>query len=278
MDQVLRPPSFLRTTWLLLGREAGSKLGSPWVYGVATIVCLFAWIFGAGFLQAFETETVLVTNDPLMPLNVLVVIFLALVLGVRLATSLAWEREHRTLEVLLVGPVSPDAVLLAKFLAEVLVLACLFGVYVLYLMAAQPIGYGVIDLATVRSAGTMPVHALPLMAFALLVSAGARTVRGAVVAYLSAVLVLAGFDAGVGILRSIPPEDLSLAATYLRAGLETAAGLVDPVSPTARLAELVVAWRAQVPIQPGQALHAAGLSAAFLVAGAVLNRLRGAVS
>src|SRR5690606_19239209 len=62
-----------------------------------------------------------------MALNIAVVIFLGLVLGLRLAASIAWEREHRTLEVLIAGPVSFEAVVLAKFLVELCVLLALMA-------------------------------------------------------------------------------------------------------------------------------------------------------
>jgi hypothetical protein len=104
-------PHPLRSIVILTRRELRSRLGSVWFYIVATIPCLLAVMFGGGFLRAFETETVLVSADPLLGLNTAVLAFLAIVLGLRLSSSLAWEREHRTLEVLLVGPVGYTSIL-----------------------------------------------------------------------------------------------------------------------------------------------------------------------
>ena len=55
----------------------------------------------------------LVTTDPLAVLNAVVVSVLAAVLGLRLAASLAWEREHHTMEVLLVRSRPPTEAIFA---------------------------------------------------------------------------------------------------------------------------------------------------------------------
>ena len=85
----LRPLGFAGTVLLLANRELGARLRSPWLYAVASLICLIAFFYGGGFRRSFETETVLVTTDPLAALNVMVVAVLAGVLGLRLATSTA---------------------------------------------------------------------------------------------------------------------------------------------------------------------------------------------
>jgi ABC-type transport system involved in multi-copper enzyme maturation permease subunit len=277
MPLALSPPGFLGTTLLLVGRELRAKLASPWLYAVASIVCLSAWAYGAGFAQTFETESVLVTTDPLMALNVLVVAFLGIVLGLRLSSSIAWEREHRTLEVLVVGPVSFEAIVLAKFLVELCVFAVLIAIYVLYLLMAQPLGVGVIGWVEALSVGRMPLHALPTLALGLLVSSLARTVRGAVVVYLVVVAGLGLFEIVLGFLLAQPPEELSLAEAYFRAALQGAAAFLHPASAIARLADLANALTAQAPPLALQPLLALALTAATLAAATILSRLRGAL-
>ena len=129
MAAILHPVDPATATLLLAGRELRLRLGSVWFWAVASTICLMAWLYGAGFLAGFETESVIVTTDPLLALNALVTIFLGVVLALRLAASMAWEREHRTLEILLIGPAVWGAILGAKFLVEIAVLALLVFVY-----------------------------------------------------------------------------------------------------------------------------------------------------
>jgi ABC-type transport system involved in multi-copper enzyme maturation permease subunit len=277
MPAFVHPPGFAGTTLLLFSREAWAKFASPWFYLVASLVCVIAWLYGAGFAQSFATESVLVTTNPLLGVDVLVVIFLGIVLGLRLASGIAWEREHRTLEVLVVGPASFEAVVIAKFLVELCVFAALTAVYMLYLLLAQPLGAGVIDVATAMSVGQMPVHALPTLALGLLVSAWAATVRGAVLAYLMVVAILAAFEMVLALLLAREPAELSLSAVYLRSGLQVAANFIDPASPIARLAHLAGGLTAQTPLLPTATWHAFALTLVTLALAALLCRVRGVV-
>jgi ABC-type transport system involved in multi-copper enzyme maturation permease subunit len=278
MPLVTRHPSFLRTTFLLLRREAAARLGSPWFFFVASVVCLIAWAYGAGFSHTFQTESVHVTTDPLIALNIFVVSFLGIVLGLRLASSIAWEREHRTLEVLVVGPVSFEAVVLAKFLVELCVFAVLMAIYFAYLLMAQPLGAGVIDVGIALSAGQMPFYALPTLALGLLVSAWSRTVRGAVLVYLVLVVFLSAFEIVLALLLSRPPEQLSLGAAYVRSALQSAATILDPVSAIARLGDLTKGLTAQAPVLAADTLHALALTALTLALAAIVSRARGALA
>ena len=272
---VIPPPHYLRLAQLLVRREAGAKLSSPWFYGVATVVCLISFLYGSGFQHSFETESILVTSDPLMALNLMVVVFLGLVLGLRLATSLSWEREHRTLEVLLVGPVPWSAVVVAKFLVELCVLALIIGIYWLYLVLGQPMGRGVIGLADTLSITQAPLFVLPVLALGLLVSAWARSVRAAVVAYLVIVGILAIFEAVLGILKTMPVEEMSLSSLYLRAGLETVAPFVQPFSAIASLSGLIERLFSQNAIGFVDVGSALALTVGTLIAAFVVARIRG---
>jgi ABC-type transport system involved in multi-copper enzyme maturation permease subunit len=270
------PPGFFRLVMLVVLREAVSKLTSVWFFVVASIVCLIAFAYGSGFQHTFETESVLVTTDPLAALNALVVVFLGLVLGLRLATSLSWEREHRTLEVLLVGPVPWSAILLSKFLVEVLVFAALFAIYWLYLILGQPLGAGVIGAADTLSLGEMALFVLPVMALGLLVSAWALSVRAAVVAYLVLAGVLAAYEAARGALAAMPVEEMSLSALYARATLDAIAPFTGPVSPAAHLAQMVERLMTQEPTGGLQAVSVVVLTAGLLLVALLVARARGA--
>lgn len=247
MSAVARAPAQPAVVALLLRREAGAAVRSPWPWALASLACLLAWLHGGAFARGFATESVLVAVDPLGPLTLGVVAVLALLHGLRLAGGLAWEREHRTLELLLLGPASMTSVILGKLLAEVLLFAAVLAVYAAYLLLAQPLGAGVIEAADVARAALLPVHALPLIALGLLAGARAGTVRGAVAAYLGIVLALGLVAGAAAWLAAQPPQTMGLAALRLRALLEIAAAALDPVSPVARLADAARALSAEAP-------------------------------
>jgi ABC-type transport system involved in multi-copper enzyme maturation permease subunit len=276
MTLALNPPGYPGIAWLLFRREVVAKLSSVWFYVVATAVCLMAWVYGAGFQNSFRTESVLVTTDPLMALNILVVAFLGLVLGLRLSASLAWEREHRTLEVLLVGPVPRGAVVLAKFGVELCVLALIMATYWAYLIVAQPLGAGVIGVGDTASVALMPLFTLPVLALGLLVSAWARSVRGAVVIYLVVVGLLLVFEVAHGILAAQPVDQMGLVALSARAALAAAAPLVQPASAVGQLALLTDGLTTQTGLTGLQALGALILTAVTLLIAIGIVRLRGA--
>jgi ABC-type transport system involved in multi-copper enzyme maturation permease subunit len=277
MSPPLRPPGLVGTILLLTNRELAARLLSPWLYAVASLICLIAFFYGGGFLHGFETESVLVTTDPLAALNAVVVAVLAVVLGLRLAASLAWEREHRTMELLLAGPVPPEAILLAKFFTELLLLVLLMVVYAAYLLLAQPLGAGVIGLADAAAIGRMPLHALPLLALGLLAAAWARSVRRAVVVYLAILVTLVLFEIVLGALMARQPQELSVAAAYLRGVMSAAATVIDPVSAVSRLADLAEGLTVQTPLPAARTLMAIALAVATLALAALVSRARGAV-
>jgi ABC-type transport system involved in multi-copper enzyme maturation permease subunit len=266
----------LRVTLLLTGREMGARLTSVWFFLVASAVCLMALLYGTGFQQSFLTETVVVTADPLQVLNVLVVVFVGLVLGLRLASALAWEKEHRTLEVLLVGPVTRGPVVVAKFLAELGVLVLIVAIYWAYLLLGQPLGAEVIGVADTVAIWWLVVMVLPVMALGLLVSAFMASVRGAVVVFLGLAGVLIVFEAVLAWLQLAPPQELSLTLLYLRSGMEKVALVMHLISAVAYLADLARQVADQTALTLRQTVQAAGLTLATLIAAIWVLRARGA--
>jgi ABC-type transport system involved in multi-copper enzyme maturation permease subunit len=273
-----RSPRFATILLILTGREALGKLGSIWFSLVASSICLIAFVYGSGFQQSFVTESVLVTPDPLAPLNVLVIAFIGVMLGLRLATSLAWEREHHTLEVLVVGPAPWSAIVLSKFIAELGVMAALFAVYFGYLLVGQPLGPGVVHPTDAALVLVAPICVLPLMAAGLFVSSWAGTVRGAVVVYLAAIGGLAAFETLLRFLKDANPAEMSLSSIYLRSGLEIAARVVSPVSPVSQLASMIGRVYQRTSVSASEVLTPVLLTGALLLACYASTRYRGALA
>jgi ABC-type transport system involved in multi-copper enzyme maturation permease subunit len=272
----LCPPGWARLAYLLVRRETAAKFVSLWFWLVASALCLMAYGYGSGFARTFETESVVVTADPLAGLNTLVVAFLGLVLGLRLAGAISWEREHGTLEVLLVGPVPSSVIVLAKYLAELAVLAALVAVYCLYLAIAQPLGASVTgagDFAAILANG---LFVLPVMAIGLVVSGMTASVRMAVVLYLALVALLATYEVVLGLLRTMPADSMSLFSLYLRALLEAAAPLFHALSPVAGIAFLAERLVTQQALPLSQSLGVVALTAGLLLFSCIATRMKGA--
>ena len=277
MAAILHPVDPATATLLLAGRELRLRLGSVWFWAVASTICLMAWLYGAGFLAGFETESVIVTNDPLLALNALVTIFLGVVLGLRLAASMAWEREHRTLEILLIGPAGWGAILGAKLMVEIAVLALLVLVYAVYLAAAQPLGAGVIGTGELSGLLLVPVFALPVMALGLLVGAGLGTVRAAVVVFLVLLGALAAVEVAHALLAAQSLDRQSLAGLYARQALDLASPVLDPISPAHALALPVRALMLHAPLLSEQAVLPLGQSVVLVALSVIAGRARGAL-
>ncbi|MBD9625052.1 ABC transporter permease subunit [Ensifer sp. ENS06] len=271
----LNPPGLFRQTALLVMREAEAKFHAIWFWLVATVISLMAYLYGSGFLNTFETESVVVATDPLAGLNAAVIAFLGLVLGLRLAGGLSWEREHGTLEVLLVGPVSWSAIIVSKYLVELVVLFVLIGLYCLYLLLAQPLGAGVVRARELLSLAGSVTFVLPLMGLGLLISAWTSSVRSAVVSYLSVVLLLAVYEALLGLLRNMTADEMSLFALYLRALLGGIAPFLHGLSPVAGVALLIQAVFTQATPGVMQMATSVGLTIVLLVAARLVASKKG---
>jgi ABC-type transport system involved in multi-copper enzyme maturation permease subunit len=261
---------------VLFAREVAARLSSPWAFLLASAACLIATLYGSGFQKAFETETVLVTGNPLAMLNAIVAAFLAVVLGIRLAAGFAWEREHGTLEVLLLSSAGPRSIVAAKFAAELALLLLLIALYAAFLLVAQPLGAGVVQPSDAAALAVDVVMVLPAMALGLLISCCCSSVRLAVLAYLVVLALFLAFEAILSMLQYAPPQDLSLAMLYLRAVMEQADGAIGLVSPGAPMADLVRSAAGEMLIRPATIAWSAAVALVTVALAGEVARFRGA--
>jgi ABC-type transport system involved in multi-copper enzyme maturation permease subunit len=261
---------------ILARRDLSAKLGSIWSYGLASAICAMTALLATGFRRTFETETVSVSADPFAPVHGTVLVILGLVIGMRAAISLSWERENRTMDVLLSGPVTASALVAAKLATELVTLVMLGLVYSAYLVLARPIGDLDTALGGAASFWRLSILVLPMIGLGLVISAGARTVRAAVIVFLSVVLGLATLEGASAWLQAQDPNELSLMAVYLRGLLSRATDWLEPVSPVAYLADLartVDAGAAPAIVRPVTGVI---LLFALTCASVLLVRMRGA--
>lgn len=263
-----------RAALLLAQRDCRARFLSLWPYLLASVACAIAAFFLSAFDATFVTESVAVSADPLAVVHAAVLAFLALVLGIHAATALSWEREHRTLEVLFSGPVTPTAIVGAKLLAELAVLVAIGLVYSAYLALVRPLGSG---LSVSGAFWRLSPLVLPMIALGLVVGAAASTVRAGVITFLALALCLSAVEIVALWLDAQDPNGLSLAALYSRRVLATVVGWISPVSPAAYLADLAKAAGGLGLPSPERLLAALAVSVALLLGAASVTRVRGGV-
>jgi hypothetical protein len=270
---MMRP---VRIAAILARRDLVAQLTTIWIYAVASAICLVAAVLAAGFRRSFATESVLVSAEPLASVHAAVLVVLALVLGTQAAAALSWEREHRTLDVLLSGPSTAATIVVAKLLGTIGSLLVLGLVYAAYLILLHPIGDAASATGGLALFGRAALLVLPTIGLGLLVSALAPTVRFAVIAFLCLFLALSGLEAAVAWLNAQDPHHLSLAAVYTRGILSLASDWLRPVSPASYVAD-VARFAGGLPV-PGvdRLLGAVALCLGFCLAGIVILRSRGA--
>jgi ABC-type transport system involved in multi-copper enzyme maturation permease subunit len=271
-------PSQARVAALLAVRDFRSKFATIWIYALGSAVCVIVALFSTEFHRTFETESVAVLTDPFAGVHAIVLIFLAFVLGMRAATALSWEREHRTMEVLLSGPVTGLALVAAKLLAELATLCALNLVYSAYVGGLRPIGGEASAIAGLAAYWRLSILILPMIGLGLLISACVSTVRMAVIAFLLVVLLLSGLAGATLWLNAQDPNDLTLAALYARGILTIVSDWLSQISPVSYASDLV-RFAAEGGAPSGPRLGAAvGLLVVLALAGTVVTGRRGAVS
>lgn len=270
-------PNTFRVIWTLTRRELAVKLSSFWLYGLMSAICLVAALFGGAFIQSFDTENVLVSSGPISALNAGIVLFLGLALGIRLTASLVWEREHRTLDVLLAGPTGHSEIIAAKFIAELLVLMLILVIYLLFLIVGQPLGSAVLTLADAGEIAIWSSFIIPVMAFGLLVSALFSSVRAAVVAFLVVITFLGIYEGLVIWLAPLSPTDMSLSMLYLRSGLESVQKATQWLSPVSHICEPVLVYLGRSVSGWTDILAAVTLGVSFLGISVAVSARRGIV-
>lgn len=268
-------PGFIRLLFVLTRQELRGRFSGIWFWAVSSAVCLMAALYGDGFQRSFETETVLVSQNPLAALNVIAIAVISIVFGLRLATSVSWEREHRTFEVLLVSPANHSTILLAKLFAEIVTMIALLAVYSVYLLLAEPLGAGVITIDDTVDIWSIGVFVLPILGLGLLVSSFLSTVRASVVSFLVAVSVLSLIEIVTQVLRVQSPSELNLAVLYLRSGLEALHSVLNVLSPISYVSDVVLSAANVTVLTTERLFYAFGLTVALFFVSNVISSRKG---
>jgi hypothetical protein len=229
------PPSQFRLFRLMVWRDYRAKFSYVWIYILATVILVITAFAVQSFYRSFETETVQIARDPLLPVHAVVVAALALSFGLRASASVSAERENRTLEVLLAGPVNMMTFVTAKVATELLALISLLVLNATYLLILQPLAGGINVLQGVDNMLRLAVYALPFVGFGLLISSALGSVRTAMIVFTVASLALISLDVYAAWLNVQNPNDLSLSTLYLKAFLQPVSHFLMWVSPASYL-------------------------------------------
>ncbi len=265
----------LRVGWVLYRRDLLLALFSPSIYLCLSAACLLLAFFVVNYLNTVSQLSVLVSADPARIPLFFSVAFISLYLGVTSSISISSEREHRTLEVLFYGPVTPLARILSIFLRDlsVFLLAAVFFVLdILIASSFTNLALGPYSLSTI---GASFFLVWPMVSFSLLLSSCFRRVRKAVLLFVTIFIGLAGLQIASSLLSAIPTESISLFLLYVKQAFLAVLRVSQWVSPFSYIARL------NDTVLSGSTLHLGGYVLAavgysvllLLLATAVLKRM-----
>ena len=260
----------LRVGWVLLKRDILGSLLSPAFYIAVTAACLLSTFLFANYLDTLNKVTVMVSVDPSSIPLFFAVALMALYLGVTSSISITGEREHRTLEVLLYGPVTAGSVVLSKFFRDLAIF--LFGLvfFTVYLIVVSAMTNLALGPRSFWSIATSFFLVWPMISFSVFLSAALRRVRSAVLLFIGVFLGLAGVQIASSLLLHVPPESISLFLLYVREALVILSRWLQWVSPFSYIARTTMDMTIGVSRSAGWYVLIAFLYSSLLLVMAVL--------
>jgi ABC-type transport system involved in multi-copper enzyme maturation permease subunit len=255
----------LRVGWVLFKRDFIGSLLSPAIYIAVTVACLISTFFVVNYLNTLNKVSVLVSVDPLSAPLFFAIALIALYIGVISSISITGEREHRTLEVLFYGPVTPWSLVLAKFSYGIAIFLFALAFFTLYLLVESTITNLALGPRSLKSIGISFFLVWPMVSFSLLLSAILKRVRNAVLLFIGIFLVLTGLQIAYGLLLSIPSESISLFLLYVREGLAILLKGLQWVSPFSYIAKATTDMSLNSPLSIGWSILFAFFYSSFLL-------------
>jgi len=259
----------LRIGWILFKRDFIGGLLSPAVYIAVTAACLISTFFVVNYLNTLNKVSVLVSVDPLSAPLFFAVTLMALYIGVISSISITGEREHRTLEVLFYGPVTPWTLVLAKFSYGIAIFLFAQVFFTFYLLVESTFTNLAFGPKTLKSIGISFFLIWPMVSFSLLLSAALKSVRNAVLLFVGIFLALTGLQIAYGLLLGIPPESISLFLLYVREGLAILLKGLQWVSPFSYIARVTTDMPLSFPLPVGWSILFAFFYSSFLLIAAI---------
>lgn len=259
----------LRIGWILFKRDFIGGLLSPAVYIAVTAACLISTFFVINYLNTLNKVSVLVSVDPLSAPLFFAVALMALYIGVISSISITGEREHRTLEVLFYGPVTPWTLVLAKFSYGIAIFLFAQVFFMFYLLIESIFTNLAFGPKTLKTIGVSFFLIWPMVSFSLLLSAALNRVRNAVLFFVGIFLALTGLQIAYGLLSGIPSESISLFLLYVREGLAILLKGLQWISPFSYIARATTGMPLSFPLPVGWSILFAFFYSSFLLIAAI---------
>jgi ABC-type transport system involved in multi-copper enzyme maturation permease subunit len=223
-------------------RERYSKvsLGQLGIYVITTVALATSALTLHNTLRFTERNVVFISNQPLfMPILVCAVL-LSLYLGVTASISVSRERDRKTLEVLMYGPVDESSFLLGIFFAQVQIfLIALAFTFIWSNLAVWLLNLGFsFDVFGVFLASIVMTSAI--VAFGQLTAVWGDKTRTALIVFILILLFLAGIQVADQIVSAIVISSSPTSndpILIIRNALATATRIIQWVSPYSQLVQ-----------------------------------------
>lgn len=221
----------LKPVRLLARQESLRLLRSPGPYLLLGLIWVETAMTARSFSQYAAQNRVVVVTQPLGIAVALAAISIALYVGLVATLSIVKEREVGSLEALFTAPIRPLDLINGYALAYAGVGAALLVTGMSFvLLIGSLAGVGMSPVLGLQAAAAM-VAVAEVVALGLLLSAGARRVRTAVLALLGGLLILGSLYLGETLLAAqAEPETWASYGQALLAALMQALQFISPVA------------------------------------------------
>jgi len=211
----------------------------------------------------------LITSTPLiLPFSISVIVG-SFYLALASATSIAREKDQRTIEVLFYGPVDYASYVFSKYLKGILSYVTIAVFLVAYFLLASAVTNLGLSLKFLQGLVLSFFLVSCIIGFGILLSTLTSTVRSSVLLLLAVVIILVGVQAAGQILLNIGPAP-SGPFSILRDGLSIINGGLRWVSPIAYFTEGLDALSIESPIRYLVSAASSLLYSAVLLAVAII--------
>lgn len=230
--------AFLHSVRVLQGRSSQSQLYGLGIYLTVVAGLLIASLVLHNNLRFTERSLIFISLQPLF-LPVLIALGLAAIyLAVVASITVSRERDRRTLEVLLFGPVDETSFLLGSFFAQVIVYLAVLVFVLVWSNLITYLLHMTFSLSLVWMMLTSILMASAVIAFGLLTAVWGGRTRTALVYFFLVVLILVVIQVGDQVVSSIVAangQSSSDSLLLLRNALVMLTGITQWISPYSQL-------------------------------------------
>ena len=274
--------SKMNTVWVLARRELRSTLYGVGIYITVVLALILTSFALRGYLVSVGEVGYLITPTPYLepiilffsPLSLSVTVG-SIYLALASATSIAREKDQRTIEVLFYGPVGYISYVFSKYLKGILSYVAMAILLILYFLLVSLVTNLGLPLKFFQGLVLSFFLVSCIIGFGIILSTLASTVRSSVLLLLALIIILWGVDLGASIL-SIINIPTSSPVTLLQDSMSIINGGLRWVSPFGYFREGLIAISLESPTKYLISLVSSAIYSALLLALAmIILRMKG---